>query len=133
MKLAPLIICAALFAAAGASHATERGRGRVAPPVPPVPPLPAMAELPPIAPLAPLAPMAPTPPMPPMPPMAPPPAPPEPPAMPVVPEAAHKACMGKAVGTKATYHLRRGATMRGTCEKDSKGMYFEMSDYNVVN
>jgi outer membrane biosynthesis protein TonB len=111
MKFVSLMMCIALFAA-GASHAAEpdetetRGVTRIAPPPPPAPPAP------PEAPMAPL-----------------PPPPPPPPPMPTVPEAAHAACAGKAVGTAISYQPHRGATMKGTCEKDAKGMYFELHEY----
>jgi hypothetical protein len=113
MKLASLLMFAALLATAGAGHAAarndcpERGPCVIAP-VPPVPPVP------------------PAPPAPPMPPM-----PPAPPPMPVVPEAAHAACAGKSVGSAVTYQPRRGETMSGTCEKDGKGMYFDLQSYSV--
>lgn len=152
MKPLSLMLFAALLTAAGASQAggrgdcPERGRCRVAPvaPVPPIPPVPGVAPLapiPPIAPVSAVAPLAPIPPMPPMPPanasapmapmaaMAPPP----PPALPDVPNAAHDACLGKAIGARMTYHPRKGVTMRGTCQKDSKGMYFEVQEYRSVN
>lgn len=151
MKTLSLILFATLLTGAGASQAgergncPERGRCRVAPvaPVPPVPPLPALAPIAPIAPmpptdaiapmapLAPMAPMAPLAAMAPLPPM--PPAPPAPPAAPTVPNTAHDACIGKAIGAKMTYHPRKGETMRGTCQKDSKGMYFDVQEYRSVD
>ena len=120
MKLVTLMLFATLFCAAGASTAADsddvpaRGRGMLAPPAPP--------PVPPVPPVPPTAPEAPVPPVPP--------APPAPPPMPVVPDAAHDACAGKAVGSKMSYHPRRGETMRGTCEKDEKGMYFELNEYH---
>jgi hypothetical protein len=109
MKTVLALMFAALFAAAGAGHAAESDdcpdRGPcVVPPVPPMPPEPPM-----------------------------PPLPPPPPPMPTVPEAAHAACAGKAAGTAMTYQPRRGETMSGTCEKDSKGMYFDLQSYHAKN
>lgn len=119
MKTVSLMLFVALLGAAGATQATERGncpeRGRcLVAPTPPTPPTPPM---PPQAPHAPQAPEAP----------------PAPPPLPMVPDAAHNACAGKAVGTAMTYRPRRGASMRGTCEKDSKGMYFDMQEYRSVD
>lgn len=144
MKTLSLILFATLLTGAGASQAgergncPERGRCRVAPvaPVPPVPPVPAVAPMAPIAPMPPIeaiAPRAPIAPLPPLAALAPPPpmppAPPPPPAAPTVPNAAHDACAGKAVGSKMTHRPRRGESMRGTCEKDSQGMYFDVQEY----
>ena len=132
MKLVSMMMCIALCSAAGASQAAQRGdaqvrgRGMLAPPVAPE------APIPPVPPLPAIAPMAPIPPVPPVPAMAPP-APPPPPPLPAIPDAAHTACAGKAVGSKMSFHPRRGATMRGTCEKDAKGMYFELEEYRSVN
>ncbi len=111
MKCMSILMFAFLCGAAGTGHATEREqrgecpeRGRcVVPPLPPAPPIP------------------PTPPMPPTPPV-----PPMPPPPPVVPESAHQACVGKAIGSAMTIRPERGVVMTGTCEKDSKGMYFEV-------
>jgi hypothetical protein len=58
-----------------------------------------------------------------------PPPPPPPPPVPEVPNAAHDACNSKAVGAKLTYRMRKGVTMSGTCQKDSKGMYFDVQQY----
>ena len=52
-----------------------------------------------------------------------PPAPPVPPPLPEIPKAAHSFCAGKPVGAEISYSPRKGATMRGTCQKDSRGMY----------
>lgn len=147
MKTLSLILFATLLTGAGASQAgergncPERGRCRVAPvaPVPPVPPVPAvapMAPIPPMPPIEAIAPRAPIAPLPPLAALAPlppmPPAPPPPPAAPTVPNAAHDACVGKAIGAKMTYHPRKGETMRGTCQRDSKGMYFDLQEYRSV-
>lgn len=125
MKPVSLMLFVTLLGAAGIAQAAERGncheRGRCA--VAPLPPLPPMPPSPPQAPLAPHAPEAPLAPMPCMP------APPAPAPLPSVPDAAHDACAGKAIGSKMSYRPRRGEFMRGTCEKDSKGMYFEVQEY----
>jgi hypothetical protein len=139
MKTLPLILFATLLSTAGASQAAERGncpergRCRVAPvaPVPPVPPLAPLAPMAPIPPTDAITPEAPMPPMPPIAAMAPPP-PPAPPAL-KVPNAAHDACNGKAIGARMTYSPRKGDTMRGTCQKDSQGMYFDVQEYRSVH
>ncbi len=132
MKLVTMMMCIALCATAGASQAAQRGdpqaraRGLLAPPAPPAPP--GM----PVPPTPPLAPEAPVPPVPPVPAIAPP-APPAPPPLPAIPDAAHAACAGKAIGSQMSFHPRRGTSMRGTCEKDAKGMYFELQEYRSAN
>jgi hypothetical protein len=52
--------------------------------------------------------------------------PPAPPPLPDVPPEAHTACKGKVVGAALTLSPKRGMTMSGTCQRDSKGMYFEI-------
>lgn len=86
---------------------TERGRCKSLP-VPPTPP-------------APPAVMAVSIPLPP-----PPPAPPLPPEPPQVPESAHAACAAKAIGTALTLTPKKDVIMKGTCQKDSQGMYFDV-------
>lgn len=132
--------------------ATQELRGQAprpprppAPPVPPTPPGPAndaIAPQPPQPPMHPSMSTAPLPPLPPVPPAplqpsipAPPypPAPPAAPPKPVVPKAAHQACVGKSVGAAAAYTVRKGAIMRGTCQMDSSGMYFDLNSYQVDN
>ncbi len=109
MKPVSIILLAALFATSAASHAVQRGncpeRGRCA--VPPVPPV------------------APVPPAPPAPPMLP--VPPAPPPMPTIPDAAHDACNGKAVGTSMTWTDKKGLRISGSCERDNKGMYLDVT------
>ena len=107
MKCLPIFILAALFASTGTALASEQqcpSRGPcvilATPPTPPVPPSPPA-----------------------------PPALPSLPPMPVVPEAAHQACVGKKAGSPMTYIPRKGEFMAGTCEVDSKGMYFSMQSY----
>ena len=51
----------------------------------------------------------------------------------MVPKAAHQACVGKSVGAELTYKVRKGAVMRGTCQMDSNGMYFDLNSYQVDN
>ena len=46
--------------------------------------------------------------------------------MPAVPDEAHAACAGKAPGTSMTWTRQRGVMMSGSCERDSKGMYFDV-------
>lgn len=113
MKLYPILIIAAALAVPMASQAhergncnasTDRGRCKIPPPPPAPPPLPAIDAV--------------TPPMPPMPPLPPPP--------PEVPDSAHAACAGKAVGTALTLSPKKGITMKGSCQRDSKGMYFDV-------
>jgi len=110
MKLPSLILIATLLSASGASLAagyddcTGRRCGRSAP----------------------LPPMPPSPPSPPS--MPAPPAPPAPPAMIDAPAAAHALCSGKAPGTEVSYK-GKNTTMTGTCERDNRGMYFEIDSY----
>lgn len=59
--------------------------------------------------------------------------PPAPPPLPVVPDSAHAACVGKAVGAELALSPRKGESMRGTCQKDAKGMYFELHSYHSVD
>lgn len=110
MKLIATLTLGMLLAASVPSHAlehsdctasSERGRCKTipAPPAPPAPPaLPIPA----------------------------PPAPPLPPAPPQVPDSAHAACQDKTVGTTITLTPRASVTMTGTCQKDSRGMYFDV-------
>ncbi len=110
MKSVTILLCAALFTVSAASHAIQRGncaegqRGRCAslqpPPIAPVPPVPAVPPVPP--------------------------APPAPPPLPDVPDEAHAACKGKKIGARMTLSPSKGVTMGGTCQQDSKGMYFEL-------
>jgi hypothetical protein len=138
MKLAPVLMFATLLATAGAVHAAgrvdcpERGRCAFAPPVPPVPPVAPAPPMPPMPPLAEMPAVPEVPSMAALPPLPPLPAPPLPPPMPKVPKAAHASCAGKPVGSEAMYSPRRGVTMTGTCERDSKGMYFDMRTYSSV-
>lgn len=108
MKCLPLLMLAALFAFSGAASAhtrdcPQRGRCLIAP-APPAPPAPPAVP-------------------------APPPMPPPPPEI-IVPKAAHDACAGKAIGSKITFSPGKGETMTGSCEKDSKGMYFDLQQYH---
>ncbi|MES2016393.1 MAG: hypothetical protein V4484_07840 [Pseudomonadota bacterium] len=107
MKRVSILLCFTLLAAAGTSQAADRHQCGYAPPAPPAPP------------------SLPVPPTPPEPPALPP--------MPTVPEGAHKACAGKAIGAKITFRVRRGATMRGTCQKDDEGMYFDLYHYTSTD
>ncbi|HEY0064529.1 MAG TPA: hypothetical protein VGC21_20610 [Telluria sp.] len=108
MKLIPSLIfgalCALSIAVPAAAH--ERhchcGDAAPAPPAPPAPPSP-----------------------PGMPDMPAPPAPPAPPPAPEAPAAAHAACANKAPGTKMSFAIKRGS-MNGVCERDNRGMYFEV-------
>ena len=117
MKCIPILIVAALLGIAGAGIAAEspcpsRGPCFVAPPPPPPPappPPPPLAELPPLPDI------------------------PAPPPLPVVPDSAHKACSGKAVGAVFSFSPGKGETMSGTCEMDSKGMYFSLQSYRSAN
>ncbi|HEU4777308.1 MAG TPA: hypothetical protein VFS95_10810 [Telluria sp.] len=128
MKLIPSMMFAALCALTVAAPATaheHRCKCGTAVPAPPAPPAPPNAPLPPSEPG-----------MPAMPPMAPMPAPPAPPAPPPVPDApaeAHAACAAKTPGTKMTFSAKRGTTMSGTCERDNRGMYFEINSIRTVN
>lgn len=106
MKPVSIVLFAALIAVSGASQAAERGncpaRGRcLVAPVPPVPPAP------------------PAPPIPPAPPALPP--------LPTIPDAAHDACRDKAEGTSMTWSDKKGMRFSGSCERDSKGMYLDVS------
>jgi len=69
--------------------------------------------------------------MPPIPAMPAPPAPPPPP--PDAPAEAHAACAAKSPGTKLTYSGQRGTTFTGTCERDNRGMYFEITSMRTVD
>lgn len=112
MKPVLMLTFATLFAIAGTAQAQEPQRGEcpergrcVMPPIPPIPP------------------------MPPIPPV--PPTPPAPPPAPVIPQAAHDACAGKAIDSALTFRPKRGIVMTGTCQKDSKGMYFDMNTLHI--
>ena len=105
MKPVSIILFAALFAVSAVSQAAERGncsvkhRGRCPDiPAPPAPPVPPV-----------------------------PPAPPAPPPMPEIPDQAHDACKGKKIGAALTFSFAKSMTMKGTCQQDSQGMYFELS------
>lgn len=89
--------------------------------------------LPPVPPTAPLPPIPDMPAMPDLPHLPHPPAPPAPPPLPAIPDRAHKACEGKAVGSSMTFSFRRKHTMTGSCQKDGRGMYFELNSYHVSN
>ncbi len=114
MKPVSIMLFAALLAVASASQAVQRGncsegqRGScpelAVPPVPPVPPAPPIPPVPPV--------------------------PPAPPPKPFISEKFHAMCNDKAVGAAMTLSPKKGVTMSGTCEKDSKGMYFELESYN---
>lgn len=121
-------ILVALLLAAGSSQAAVRidckpakSGGCIPPPAPPVPPAP------PAPPAAPMAPGDITPPAPPAPPAIP--APPPPPPLPEIPEAAHAACANKAKGSKLTWILGPGETMRGLCERVDGRMVFQLRSY----
>lgn len=111
MKIPSLILIAALLSASGAAFAansdgcTGRRCGSFAPlpPAPPAPPAP--------------------------PSMPAPPAPPAPPAMIDAPAAAHALCSGKAPGTAVSYKTKN-ESMTGTCERDNRGMYFDIDSYH---
>ena len=45
------------------------------------------------------------------------------------PAAAHALCSGKAPGTAASYK-GKNESMTGTCERDNRGMYFEIDSYH---
>lgn len=131
MKLLPSLIVATLCAMSVTlpASAHERhckcGDAMAAPPAPPAPP---NAPHPPNAPNPPSLPG-----MPDMPALPAPPAPPAPPPAPVAPAQAHAACAGKAPGTKLTFSTKRGTTMSGTCERDNRGMYFEVYSVRTVD
>jgi hypothetical protein len=122
MKLIPSMILAALCAlaiavpAAAHEHHCKCGTVAPAPPAPPSPPSPPME-----------------PGMPAMPDLPAPPAPPPPPPAPHAPAEAHAACASKTPGTTLTFSGKRGTVMKGTCERDSRGMYFEIYSIRTVN
>lgn len=119
MKLIPTIVLAALCAVsiAGPASAHEcRCKYGSAAPLPPAPPSPPSE-----------------PGMPALPAMPAPPAPPAPPPPPDAPAEAHAACAAKTPGAKMTFSGKRGTTMTGTCERDNRGMYFEISSIRSVN
>lgn len=103
MKSVPAIVfaalCALTIAAPAAAHENCNCSG-IAPPAPPAPPSPPTLPAPP--------------------------APPAPPAAPVIPSAAHAACAAKAPGFKMSFSPKPGTTMEGYCERDTRGMYFEL-------
>jgi len=108
MKSIPAIVFAAMsaltIAVPASAHESCTCNGSVpAPPAPPAPPaIPAMPTMPA------------------------PPAPPAPPPAPVIPSAAHAACAAKAPGFKLNFSPKPGTTMEGYCERDTRGMYFEL-------
>ncbi len=116
MKFPSLILIATLLSASGATFAastddcTGRRCGRYAPmpPAPPTPPSPPSMPAPPA-----------------------PPSPPAPPLMVDAPAAAHALCSGKAPGSAVSYKGKT-ETMSGTCERDNRGMYFEIEHYRSV-
>jgi len=115
----------ALLLAAGSSQAAVRidckpakSGACIPPPAPPAPPTP---------PTPPGGLDMPAPPAPPAPPAIP--APPPPPPLPEIPEAAHAACAGKANGSKLTWILGPGETMRGLCEREGGRMVFQLRSY----
>ena len=123
MKPVSIMLCAALFAAAGASQGAQHGncpdRGRcLVAPIPPVPPVPPVPSLPPVPALPAVSAVPPLPPLPPVP---------SPPPPPTIPDAAHEACVGKAVGTNMTWSDKKGLRISGACQRDSKGMYLDAS------
>ena len=75
----------------------------------PAPPAPPAAPLPPTAPGMPA-----------------PPAPPAEPPYPEVPATAHAACATKTPGAKVKLTTKSGTTMQGICERDTRGMYFDL-------
>ncbi len=108
MKYVTILIFATLFPAASAVYAGDvqcPSRGPcIASPVVPAPPVPPAPR-----------------------------APPPPPPMPAVPKEAHQACAGKAAGAPITFIPRKGEFMAGTCEVDSKGMYFSLQSYHSAD
>ncbi|SHG52822.1 hypothetical protein [Massilia sp. CF038] len=115
MKLISTLIlsalCAMSIAVPAAAH--ERhckcGTAFPAPPAPPTPPTPpGMPDMP-VAP-----------------------APPAPPPVPEAPAEAHAACAKKAPGTKLSYAIKHGS-MSGVCERDNRGMYFEVYSVHISN
>lgn len=129
-KMMSLVLFTMLCGAAGLSSATvhyeckDTGKGKCVAPTPPTPPAP--PALPPLPHLAGLdgARIAP-----PAPPAVP--APPPPPAIPDVPEEAHRACAGKADGSRATYVIKKGETMTGICESENGKMVFQLRTYHL--
>ena len=115
MKTTSIILAAVLVSATAAAVAGERVRCTIngvtssscpAPPAPPAPPSP--------------------------PSMPAPPAPPAPPNMVDAPAEAHAACAGKAEGTSMSYTTSDKERLGGTCEKDNRGMYFEVHSVRRV-
>jgi hypothetical protein len=125
-SLVPSLI--ALLLAAGSSQAAVRidckpakSGACIPPPAPPAPPAPPTPPAPPGDLDMPAPPAAPAPPAIP--------APPPPPPLPEVPEAAHAACAGKPNGSKLTWTLGPGETMRGLCEREDGRMVFQLRSY----
>jgi hypothetical protein len=120
MKLFPSLLFAALCAASisvpASAHECRCKYDAPTPPAPPSPPSPPSE-----------------PGLPAIPPMPAPPAPPAPPPIPDAPAEAHAACAAKAVGAKMTFSTKRGTTMTGTCERDNRGMFFEINSIRTVN
>lgn len=109
MKATSLVLIALLMSASAASTAKERHRCTIngvagtdcpAPPAPPAPPSPPSAPAPP--------------------------APPAPPAIMDAPTAAHAACAGKEEGSAISWTTPDKNRLAGTCERDNRGMYFEV-------
>lgn len=125
MKLIPsmifTVLCTLTIAVPATAHPHHCKCGATAP----APPTPPNAPLPPSEPGIPA--------MPPIPAMPAPPAPPAPPPPPDAPAEAHAACAAKAPGTKLTFSGKRGTTMSGTCERDNRGMYFEITSIHSAN
>ena len=125
MKLIPSMIFAALCALSVAGPANAHPHHCKCGAIAPTPPMPPNAPLPPSPPDAPAMPSLPA--------LPAPPAPPAPPPPPDAPAAAHAACASRTPGTKLTFTGKRGTTMRGTCERDNRGMYFEITSINSVD
>ncbi len=115
MKITSLILGAILISAASASIAGERTRCTIngvssarcaAPPAPPAPPSPPSVPAPP--------------------------APPAPPDMIDAPAEAHAACAGKAEGSGMSWITSDKERLGGTCEKENRGMYFEVHSVRRV-
>lgn len=67
-----------------------------------------------------------------MPDMPAPPAPPAPPPLIDAPAEAHAACAGKPVGSSINWTVSRNEKLSGTCERDNRGMYFEVNSVRRV-